>query len=162
MKGILTKDVTNQKFWLVTVAGYAFGIRLNPDAAKALRKVDGDIAVDVAGDGNVAVAGRTIGRLIGWNNQPIEAADSEAAWTLVTESGRPGRLGRALQRAVKEGRLLAAEATAWVRKYLGEDSATDLQALLNESSANEEEEELLEILRQHLLNHGEEGDLPPW
>ena len=171
MKGILTVDPTNQKFWLVVVVtteGHAFGAKLEKGVAALLQKIQGqgDIAVSVDVDGNIAVGNHIIGRLVGWNGQPT-SADQEAAWTLTTASGRPGRLGRAIQRAVRDGTLDRTQAVAWVRRYLGDAAVKELEELLEDSSTSSEEEELLEVLKQHLLkeDHGEEEEednLPPW
>ena len=153
MEALITKDVTNPKFFLVIVDGHhAFGIRLHSEARRALAKLGGDVQVQVEG-GTVMVAGRALGEIVGWNGQPLDDVDPEAAWSIRTASGRAGRLGRALKKAVDENRLSAEEATAWVRRYLGEDEASELENLLD---GNDEDIDLTELLKQHLL----QDDLP--
>jgi len=154
MNGVITKDPTNSKFFLVIADGrYAYGARLLNEAWRALNKIDGNVAVSVDGDGKIIIDGREIGHMVSWNGEPCSPS-SDAAWSIRTTSGRPGRLGRALKKAVDENRLSAEEATAWVRKYLGEDSATDLQALLDD--AGDQSDDLAELLKRHLL----QNDLP--
>ena len=149
--GILTRDITNQKFWLVVCSSAVYGARLLNEVWRALNKIDGDIAVSVDGDGKIIIDGREIGQLVGWNNQPTTPDNN--AWTLVTESGRPGRLGRALKRAVENG-LTAEEALDWVQRYLGEEAKADLQSLLDD--AGDQSDDLAELLKRHLL----QNDLP--
>ena len=153
MEALITKDVTNPKFFLVIVDGHhAFGIRLHSEARRALAKLGGDVQVQVEG-GTVMVAGRALGEIVGWNGQPLDDVDPEAAWTIKTASGRAGRLGRALQRAVEDG-LTAEEALDWVQRYLGEEAKADLQALLDD--AGDQSDDLAELLKRHLL----QNDLP--
>ena len=161
MTGTITKDPTNQNFWLVVTAEAAFGLRLKKGVAALLKKLKGDVLVEIDRD-VVTVGGHHIGQIIGWNGEPCSPS-SDAAWTLVTESGRPGRLGRALKKAVEDGRITAEEAAAWVRRYLGPKSVQQLLQLLDSKNSSSSDDELLQILKQHIVgDHGEEGDLPPW
>jgi len=161
MKGILTKDITNQKFWLVvSSSGAVFGARLEKGVYALLQKLESDVAVLINEDGKITIGGRFLGHLVGWNGQPT-TPDPNNAWTIRTRSGSPGRLGRSIQRAVRDGTLDRTQAVAWVRKYLG-DAAKELEELLEDSSTSSKEEELLELLKRHLIDHDEEGDLPPW